>query len=117
MAKYTYLLISRRTREVSTLPVLVANSGQCRVKDTCLKFPKLIVGHSEFSYRRQFYRPEWAQTRISKKFHLKAVSYQVFDNYNASTECSFQSHEFKEVFTTCTYFWANLQTRYKLTNY
>ena len=30
-----------------------------------LKFPKLIVGYSEFSCRLQFYRSEWAQTKIS----------------------------------------------------
>ena len=49
----------------STLPVLVVNSDQCWVKDTSLKFPKLIVGCIEFSFKCQFYRPEWAQTRIS----------------------------------------------------
>ena len=38
---------------------------------------------------------------FQKKFYLMAVSDQTFDNYNASIECSIQSHEFKVVFTTC----------------
>ena len=132
------------------------------MKDTCLKFPKFIVGHSEFYFRRQFYRPEfqleitfkfktsaislnsdltmsflaqrltiehissqnsknsimadfsiilgpeYAKKRLifskifffQKKFCLMAVSGQTFDNYNASIECSIQSHEFKVMFTT-----------------
>ena len=54
--------------------------------------------------------PEYAEKRLifskkkfffQKKFCLTAVSGQTFDNYNASIECSIQSHEFKVVFTTC----------------
>ena len=54
---------------------------------------------------------------FQKKFHLMAASGQTFDNYNASIECSIQSHEFKAVFMTCRSFWTNLQTKYKLTHY
>ena len=54
---------------------------------------------------------------IQKKFKLMVLSGHIFDNYNANTECSIISHEFKEVFTSCRYFEANLQTRYKLTDY
>ena len=32
--------------------------GKYQLKDTCLKFPKLMVCHSEVSCRRQFYEPE-----------------------------------------------------------
>ena len=33
-----------------------------------------------------------------------AVNGHSFNNHNASIECSIQSHKFKDMFTTCRYF-------------
>ena len=54
---------------------------------------------------------------IQKKFHLMVVSGYIFDNCNASIESSIPYDKFKEMFTSYRYFWANLQARYKLTDY